>query len=199
VNITCGCVGKSYLNAVAPSTAKPNYWATAISHSSVSQTNLRWHCCDRKSRAACAQSFAPWQQATIEIMLAISLTIACSRYIYYGVILHAHPVRGESHNQRNTTGEVATALSRNSEKTSPTKTNPLQCETQARLQARCCKQNFLTRSQWVAQLGLWKTGESQWQACSIYAQSSETLQKGKSSGNFHKIFSRFTDTPKHAK
>ena len=27
----------------------------------------------------------------------------------YGVVLHAHPVRGESHNQRNTTGEVATA------------------------------------------------------------------------------------------
>ena len=25
-------------------------------------------CCNRKSRAACAQSFAPWQQATIEIM-----------------------------------------------------------------------------------------------------------------------------------
>jgi len=43
-------------------------------------------------------------------MLAISLTIACSRYIYYGVILHAHPVRGESHNQHNTTGEVATVL-----------------------------------------------------------------------------------------
>jgi len=66
------------------------------------------YCCDRKSRAAYAQSFAPWQQATIEIMLAISLTIACSRYIYNGVILHTHPVRGESHNQRNTTGEVAT-------------------------------------------------------------------------------------------
>jgi len=42
------------------------------------------------------QSFAPWQQATIEIMLAISFTIACSRYIYNGVIIHAHPVRGES-------------------------------------------------------------------------------------------------------
>jgi len=28
----------------------------------------------------------------------------------YGVVLHAHPVRGESHNQRNTTGEVATVL-----------------------------------------------------------------------------------------
>jgi len=27
-----------------------------------------------------------------------------------GVVLHAHPVRGESHIQRNTTGEVATAL-----------------------------------------------------------------------------------------
>jgi len=41
-------------------------------------------------------------------MLAISLTIACSRYIYNGVILRAHPVRGESHNQRNAIGEVAT-------------------------------------------------------------------------------------------
>jgi len=67
-----------------------------------------WLCCDRKSRAACAQSFAPRQQATIEIMLAISLIIACSRCIYNGVILHAHPVRGESHNQRNAIGDVAT-------------------------------------------------------------------------------------------
>jgi len=41
-------------------------------------------------------------------MLAISLTIACSCYVYNGFILHAHPVRGESHNQRNATGEVAT-------------------------------------------------------------------------------------------
>jgi len=72
------------------------------------QHGLSKYCCDRISRAACAQSFALWQQATIEIMLAISLTIACSRYTYNGVILHAHPVRGESHNQRNATGEVAT-------------------------------------------------------------------------------------------
>ena len=42
-------------------------------------------------------------------MLAISLTVACSRHTYEGVILPAHPVRGESHNQRNTTGDVATA------------------------------------------------------------------------------------------
>jgi len=27
----------------------------------------------------------------------------------YGVVLHAHLVRGEAHNQRNTTGEVPTA------------------------------------------------------------------------------------------
>jgi len=46
-------------------------------------------------------------------MLAISLTIACSRYVYNGVILHAHPVRGESHNQRNVNGEVATLLMAN--------------------------------------------------------------------------------------
>jgi len=65
------------------------------------------HCCDRKSRAACAQTFVLWQQAIKEIMLAISLTIACSRFIYHGFILRAHLVRGESHNQRNTTGEVA--------------------------------------------------------------------------------------------
>ena len=40
---------------------------------------------------------------------ACNLSIACSRYTY-GVILPAHPVRGESHNQRNTTREVTTTL-----------------------------------------------------------------------------------------
>jgi len=70
-------------------------------------------CCDRKSRAACAQSFAPWQQATIEITRRDHSFIACSRHIHNGVILHAHPVRGESHNQCNTTGEVATPASSN--------------------------------------------------------------------------------------
>ena len=123
------------------------------------------HCCDRKSREAYAQSFALWQQATIEFTChdhsprtlvvtfnrtqvnigrastprslmssPLASTINCSpdsqamlevthqnhsigitllllvRATYmYGVVLHAHPVRGESHNQRNTTGEVATA------------------------------------------------------------------------------------------
>jgi len=46
-------------------------------------------------------------------MLTISLTISCSRYIYNGVVLHAHPVRGESHNQGNVvdpTGQGSTDI-----------------------------------------------------------------------------------------
>ena len=65
------------------------------------------YCCDRKSRAAYAQSFAPWQQATIEITRRdhYNCLFAPHTYIF---VLRAHPVRGETHNQRNTTGEVAT-------------------------------------------------------------------------------------------
>ena len=37
--------------------------------------------------------------------------IAFSRHIYMGDILHAHPVRGESHIQRNANGAVATTSS----------------------------------------------------------------------------------------
>ena len=40
-------------------------------------------CCDRKARAACAQSFAPWQKATIEIMRRNHSIIGCSRYICF--------------------------------------------------------------------------------------------------------------------
>jgi len=40
--------------------------------------------------------------ATITLWLLVRATYM------YGIVLHAHPVRGESHNQRNTTGEVAT-------------------------------------------------------------------------------------------
>jgi len=39
-------------------------------------------CCDQKSWAACAQSFAPWQQATIEITRRDHSIIACSRHLY---------------------------------------------------------------------------------------------------------------------
>jgi len=41
-----------------------------------------WLCCDRKSRAAWAQSFALWQQATIEFTCHDHSIIACSRHIY---------------------------------------------------------------------------------------------------------------------
>jgi len=62
----------------------------------------RWqtYCCDRKSRAACAQSFALWQQATVECLFlhAMSILLLLVRATrMYGVVLHAHPVRGESH------------------------------------------------------------------------------------------------------
>jgi len=38
----------------------------------------------------------------------ITLLLLVRAKYMYGVVLHAHPIRGESHNQRNTTGEVAT-------------------------------------------------------------------------------------------
>jgi len=38
----------------------------------------------------------------------ITLPLPVRATYMYGAALHAHPVRGESHNQRNTTGEVAT-------------------------------------------------------------------------------------------
>jgi len=68
-------------------------------------------CCDRKSRVACAQSFALRQQATTDIMrrnLSYYCLLASSIYIF---VLRAHPVRGESNNEHNTTGEVATVYS----------------------------------------------------------------------------------------
>jgi len=68
---------------------------------------FEYYCCDRKSRAACAQSFAPWQQATIEITRRDHSYCLFAPHTYI-FILRAHPVRGESYNQRNTTGEVAT-------------------------------------------------------------------------------------------
>ena len=64
-------------------------------------------CCDQKARAASAQSFTLWQQATVEMHRSHSIT-TCSHHIYIGVVLHAHPVRGESHMQRYANGEVAT-------------------------------------------------------------------------------------------
>jgi len=41
----------------------------------------------------------------------ITLLLLVRATFVYGVVLHAHPVRGESHNQRNTTGEVVKPVS----------------------------------------------------------------------------------------
>jgi len=41
----------------------------------------------------------------------ITLLLLVRATYMYVVVLHAHPVRGESHNQRNTTVEVATLQS----------------------------------------------------------------------------------------
>jgi len=68
------------------------------------------YCCDRKARAASARRFTLWQQATIEITCHDHSIIACSCHIFMGLVLRLHPVRGESHIQRNANGEVATIL-----------------------------------------------------------------------------------------
>ena len=38
----------------------------------------------------------------------ITLLLLVRATYIYGVVLHTHPVRGESHNQRKTIGEIAT-------------------------------------------------------------------------------------------
>jgi len=87
---------------------------TEETSNSFCQTLFKWfgyengyRCCDRKSRAACAQSFAPWQQATIEFTRRDHYYCLFAPHIYI-IVLRAHPVRGESHIQRNANGEVAT-------------------------------------------------------------------------------------------
>ena len=83
-----------------------------IANKDIAQLIVR-QCCDRKARAASAQSFALRQQATIEITRRDHSIIACSYHIYMGVVLRAYPVRGESHIQRNASGEVATPCTQN--------------------------------------------------------------------------------------
>ena len=70
----------------------PLYWLTGGRYRCLQSSNdsdshliylvFRWYCCDRKSRAAYAQSFALWQQATIEFTCHDHSIIACSRHIY---------------------------------------------------------------------------------------------------------------------
>jgi len=46
---------------------------------------------------ASVQSLTLWLQVTIEITRGDHFIIACSCHLHVGVILSAHPVRGESH------------------------------------------------------------------------------------------------------
>jgi len=48
--------------------------------------------CDRKARAASAQSFTLWQQAAIDIMRRNHSIIACLHHIYMRIVLRAYPV-----------------------------------------------------------------------------------------------------------
>jgi len=55
---------------------------------------------------------SPGSQALLEVThkdhsIGITLLLLVRDSYMYGVVLQAHPVRGESHNQHNTTGEVA--------------------------------------------------------------------------------------------
>jgi len=54
--------------------------------------------CDWKGRAASAQSFTLWQQATIKIPRRAHLISTSLRHM--GVVVHAHLVRGVSHIHR---------------------------------------------------------------------------------------------------
>jgi len=67
-------------------------------------------CCDRKARAACAQCFTLWQQATVEITRRDHSIIACSHHVCMGVVLRSHSVRGEPRIQRNARGVVPTIV-----------------------------------------------------------------------------------------
>jgi len=60
-----------------------------------------------KGRAASVQSFTLWQQATLEIPRRAHSIFACSHHIHMSVVLHAHPVRGESHMQQNANRAIA--------------------------------------------------------------------------------------------
>ena len=70
-----------------------------------------WHCqsCNWKTRAASAQSFTLWQQATIEITCHNhSYCLFVPHTVCMGVVLCAHPVCGEPHIQHYAKREVAT-------------------------------------------------------------------------------------------
>ena len=73
---------------------KFHYWRPQVVHRCSclhsSKRHVALHCRDRKARAASAQSFALWQQATIEITQRDHSFIACSRHMCIWVLFFAH-------------------------------------------------------------------------------------------------------------
>jgi len=59
-----------------------------------------------KAQGACVQSFAPWQEVT-RVHARDHYYCLFAPHVYI-IVLRAHPVCGESHNQCNVTREVAT-------------------------------------------------------------------------------------------
>jgi len=62
-------------------TLKQGGWTTGRTRPA-GQPHVHGYCCDRKSRAVSAQSFALWQQTTVEFTRRDHSIIACSRHIY---------------------------------------------------------------------------------------------------------------------
>ena len=67
-------------------------------------------CCDWKGQGASAQSFTLWHQTTIKTPCRAHLTSACLHHM--AVVLHVHPVCGESHIHHNANWEAATLAAR---------------------------------------------------------------------------------------
>jgi len=66
-------------------------------------------CCDWRAQAASAHSLTLWQQTKIESTSRAYSISACSRHVYMAVVVHAHPVCGESHIQHSANREFATS------------------------------------------------------------------------------------------
>jgi len=70
--------------------------------------NSVMQCCDRKSPSGKCAKFCTVAAGNNRVHMPRSLYFCLFAPRIYIVVLRAHPVRGESHNQRNANGEVAT-------------------------------------------------------------------------------------------
>jgi len=88
----------------------------AASPAASSQTrtpNTCWYCCDRKRPNGKCAKLRTVAASNYRVHMSWSLYYWLFAPLSYSVFLRAHPVRGESHNQRKATGEVATVVTNN--------------------------------------------------------------------------------------